>query len=80
MDANALLAWKMGLHAGMTVSLVALLVWYELHRKWDKLETDAKGLASVVALVTRYRVAWIIAAVLVPDWADILPKLLNLSQ
>ena len=61
----------------VTVSLVWALVFYELRRKWDKLESEAKGLSAIVAMITRYRVAWVIATILIPNWFGMVSKLLG---
>jgi len=58
----------------VTIAGLVCLVYYEVYRKWAKDELVDKGL-GIVKLVIRYRVAIIIGAVLVPQWADWLPQL-----
>ena len=74
-DANTLLLVKFLVNAATTIVLVIVLVVYELFRKWDQRESEAKGLSVIIATITRYRVAWIIASILVPNWFEIVPKL-----
>lgn len=77
MDANTILLARILVNGAVTIALVWALVWYELQRKWNRDELRASGLAALWAPIVRYRVALIIAAVLVPDWAELIPKLLG---
>ena len=79
-DANGLLLAKMAINGAVTIAGLWFLVWYEVNRKWNKDDLKASGVASIAMGLVRYRVAIIIAAVLVPDWADLLPKLLGIGQ
>lgn len=63
----------------VTMTGFVCLVYYSINRKWakDHLEKVLKGPAVVFIPLLRYRVELIIMAVLVPQWADWLPKLLQ---
>ena len=79
-DANVLLAVKLIVNAVVTIAGLWFLVWYEVNRKWNKDDLSAKGITALPMFFVRYRVAIIIAAVLVPDWADLLPALLGIGK
>ena len=75
MDANAILMTKLILAAVTNIAGMWFLVWYEVNRKWNKDDLTAKGMAAIPMAIARYRVAFIIAAILVPEWVEILPGL-----
>jgi hypothetical protein len=77
-DANTLLLAKMAINGAVTISGLWFLVWYQVNRKWNKDELKLTGLAAMWTPITRYRVEIIIGAVLIPDWADVIPKLFGI--
>ena len=79
-DANVLLLAKMIVNGIVTVAGLWFLVWYSVNRKWNKDDLTAKGIAAMWNPIVRYRVEIIIGAVLIPDWADVVPKLLGIPS
>ena len=75
MDANAILMTKLVLAAVTNIAGMWFLVWYEVNRKWNKDDMTATGMAAIPMAIARYRVAIIIAGILVPEWTEILPAL-----
>ena len=75
MDANTILMTKLILAALTNIAGMWFLVWYEVNRKWNKDDLKATGAATILMSFARYRVAFIIAAILVPEWVELLPGL-----
>ena len=53
------------------------LAWYEVNRQWNRDELSPKGFAVVWMPVVRYRVALVIAGILIPDWLKIIPLFMD---
>jgi len=58
----------------VSIAGLGCLVYYGVNRKWNKDELADKQI-GFVKFIIRYRIEIIIAAVLVPQWADWLPSL-----
>lgn len=58
------------MHGLISISGMGLLVYYSIHRKFK--EAKPKGFWE---RIDRWRVEIIIAGVLIPQWADWLPKM-----
>ena len=76
-DATLLTLGRLTINGAVTIALAWFLVWYEVHRKWNKDELAPSGMAALWIPIVRYRVALIVAGVLIPKWMDWLPKLLG---
>lgn len=58
----------------VTIALMGVWCYYEIHRTWDTVEKD-KHMGVIKLLLVRYRVAVVVAAVLIPEWAKWVPHL-----